>query len=139
MIVLDLKEIFKCGNESDFLYLNLLFEKPNILRAIVSFSDKSGSCFFIHSLLLKKALKPFKAFGKTAIEKVEQNELVKQATVTVTDVAKKGAQYVENAPLIKDFNEEQKKFIRFENLSNIASSACLQKKTGTRQVFSSKI
>ena len=45
---------------------------------------------------------------------MEQNELVKQATVTVTDVAKKGAQYVENAPLIKDFNEEQKKFIRFE-------------------------
>lgn len=42
---------------------------------------------------------------------MEQNELVKQATVTVTDVAKKGAQYVENAPLIKDFNEEQKKFI----------------------------
>jgi len=55
------------------------------------------------------------AFGKTAIEKVEQNELVKQATVTVTDVAKKGAQYVENAPLIKDFNEEQKKFISENN------------------------
>ena len=48
---------------------------------------------------------------------MEQNELVKQATVTVTDVAKKGAQYVENAPLIKDFNEEQKKFIRFETRS----------------------
>lgn len=42
---------------------------------------------------------------------MEQNELVKQATVTVTDMAEKGAQYVENAPLIKDFNEEQKKFI----------------------------
>ena len=82
------------------------------------FSDKSGSRLFYSLTFIEYALKPsLKAFGKTAIEKVEQNELVKQATVTVTDVAKKGAQYVENAPLIKDFNEEQKKFIRFETHS----------------------
>ena len=52
---------------------------------------------------------------------MEQNELVKQATVTVTDVAKKGVQYVENAPLIKDFNEEQKKFIRLESFFSPAT------------------
>ena len=102
-----------------FLYLNLL--KPNILCAIVSFLTNPVQAFLFTLFYYKKTLKPFKAFGKTAIEKVEQNELVKQATVTVTDVAKKGAQYVENAPLIKDFNEEQKKFIRFENRWNFYS------------------
>lgn len=57
------------------------------------------------------------AFGKTAMEKVEQNELVKQATATVTDVAQKSVKIVENAPLIKDFNDEQAKFIS-ENKSS---------------------
>ena len=89
--------------------------KPNNFCAIVSFLTNPVHAFFNSLTFIEYALKPsLKAFGKTAIEKVEQNELVKQATVTVTDVAKKGAQYVENAPLIKDFNEEQKKFIRFE-------------------------
>lgn len=51
------------------------------------------------------------SMGKTAMAKVEQNEYVKQATTVVTETATSGFKLIENAPLVKDFNLEQEKFI----------------------------
>jgi len=51
------------------------------------------------------------SLGKNALEKVEKNEYVKQATTVVTEAATSGVKLIENAPLVKDFNLEQEKFI----------------------------
>merc|ERR1712227_183919 len=57
------------------------------------------------------------SFGKSAIAKVEQNEYVQNATKVVTETVTEGVKMVENAPLVKDFNKEQEKFIA-ENKSS---------------------
>ena len=57
------------------------------------------------------------SFGKSAIAKVEQNEYVQSATKVVTETVTEGVKMVENAPLVKDFNKEQEKFIS-ENKSS---------------------
>jgi len=49
--------------------------------------------------------------GQSAMAKVGQNEYVKQATTVVTEAATSGVKLIENAPLVKDFNLEQEKFI----------------------------
>ena len=42
------------------------------------------------------------SLGKNALEKVEKNEYVKQATTVVTEAATSGVKLIENAPLVKD-------------------------------------
>ena len=51
------------------------------------------------------------SMGKSAYAKVEANEYVKQATTVITETASSGLQIIDNAPFVKDFNQEQEKFI----------------------------